>query len=263
MVPFSSLIWFLEEKTLYNKYDWLKEIILFIAYFKSSNHIYYTIEKFKIFYKMSRILLDELVKAYNITKKYWLFLYYNLLFNKFIQWKIIKWKIGDNMNFRKAVKSDINEIMRIIKQAQNYFKENGINQWQDNYPNNDIINNDIINNNSYVVEKNENIIATIAVSFEKEIAYNNIYQGQWISNESYAVIHRIAIDNMYKGLGLSHKIIKFAEEICIKRGVKSIKVDTHKQNLLMQKLLEKNQFKYCGIIYLKNNEERVAFEKKL
>ncbi len=167
------------------------------------------------------------------------------------------------MNFRKSVKSDINKIMRIIKQAQNYFKENGIDQWQDNYPNSDVINNDIKNGNSYIVENNGHIIATIVVSFEKEVAYNNIYQGQWISDERYAVIHRIAIDNMYKGLGLSHKIIKFAEEISIKRGIKSIKVDTHKENIPMQKLLEKNQFKYCGIIYLENNEERVAFEKKL
>lgn len=26
-------------------------------------------------------------------------------------------------------------------------------------------------------------------------------------------------------------------------------------------MIEKNQFKYCGIIYLENNEKRVAFEK--
>ena len=38
------------------------------------------------------------------------------------------------MNIRKSKESDINEIMRLIHQAQKYFKNNGIDQWQDNYP---------------------------------------------------------------------------------------------------------------------------------
>ena len=37
------------------------------------------------------------------------------------------------MEFRKAKESDIDSIMNIIKQAQDYFKEAGIDQWQSNY----------------------------------------------------------------------------------------------------------------------------------
>ena len=43
------------------------------------------------------------------------------------------------LNFRKTVKEDIDNGMVVIKQAQDYFKEKGINQWQNNYPNNDTI----------------------------------------------------------------------------------------------------------------------------
>lgn len=39
------------------------------------------------------------------------------------------------MKFRKAAEKDINAIMNIINQAQNYFKEQGIDQWQNGYPN--------------------------------------------------------------------------------------------------------------------------------
>ena len=39
------------------------------------------------------------------------------------------------MEFRKALEADIENIMEIIRQARNYFKENGIDQWQNNYPN--------------------------------------------------------------------------------------------------------------------------------
>lgn len=167
------------------------------------------------------------------------------------------------MKFRKALETDINNIMNIISQAQAYFKKQGINQWQNNYPNFETISNDIDNNHSYVLLKEDNIVATTAVSFDGEKTYDSIYEGQWISNNEYAVIHRIAVDNNCKGLGLSSKIIKNVEELCLKKGVYSIKVDTHEENLSMQKLLKKNKFQYCGIIYLEDGSKRIAFEKIL
>jgi Acetyltransferases len=167
------------------------------------------------------------------------------------------------MIFRKTVKTDINDVMNIISQAQAYFKEQGIDQWQNNYPNIETIKNDITNNHSYVLIKESNIVATAAVSFDGEKTYNTIYEGQWVSNNEFAVIHRIAVHSKYKGLGLSSEIIKNVEELCLNKGVYSIKVDTHEENLSMQKLLKKNDFMYCGIIYLEDGNKRIAFEKTL
>jgi len=165
------------------------------------------------------------------------------------------------LNFRKTVESDVNNVMGVIKQAQDYFKERGINQWQNNYPNSDTINNDITNGHSYVLLKDEDIVATVAVSFDGESTYNNIYDGKWLTNDKYAVIHRIAVDNTYKGLGLSSEIIKRIEELCVINNVHINQVDTHRENLSMQRLLKKNNFEYCGIIYLLDGNERIAFEK--
>ncbi|GAA0181491.1 GNAT family N-acetyltransferase [Clostridium sediminicola] len=165
------------------------------------------------------------------------------------------------MEFRKAVKTDIDSIMAIIKQAQDYFKREGIDQWQNNYPNVETIRKDIVDENGYVMLRDNNIVGTIAVSFDGEKTYENIYDGEWISNNDYAVIHRIAIDNNYKGLGLSSEIIKKVEELCLSKDVHSIKVDTQEENSSMKNLLKKNEFKYCGIIYLEDKSERIAFEK--
>ncbi|MDD7795386.1 GNAT family N-acetyltransferase [Clostridium sp. 'White wine YQ'] len=167
------------------------------------------------------------------------------------------------MEFRKTIKADMEEIMNIISQAQAYFKEQGIDQWQNNYPNVETINNDIINEHSYVLLKDNNIVATAAISFDGEKTYDAIYEGQWISNNEFAVIHRIAVHGDYKGLGLSSEIIKNVEKLCLDKGVYSIKVDTHEENISMQKLLKKNSFKYCGIIYLEDGNKRIAFEKRL
>ena len=166
------------------------------------------------------------------------------------------------MIFRKTTINDIENVMKIINEAQEYFKRNGIEQWQDGYPNSDTIYNDIKNNSSYVLEYENEIVATAMLSFEEDKTYKNIYEGKWISDMGeYAVIHRIAVSEKIKGNGIASNIIKLVEELCKKNKVNSIKIDTHKDNISMQRLLEKNGFQYCGIIFLEDGNERIAFEK--
>lgn len=167
------------------------------------------------------------------------------------------------MEFRKTVEKDIPAIMDIIQQAQSYFKANGINQWQNNYPNPEVIREDMGCGYSYVLVHDNRIVATVAISFDGEPTYDNIYEGKWLSHLPYVVIHRMAVDNQYKGLGLSAEIMKRIEEMCKEQNVMSIKVDTHKENRSMGNALRKNGFAYCGIIHLKNGSERIAFEKVL
>lgn len=164
------------------------------------------------------------------------------------------------MEFRKSSELDLDNIMDIIRQAQFYFKSRGIDQWQDNYPNIETINADIKNGNSYVLLKG-NIVGTAALCFGGEKNYECIYEGKWMSDFKYAVIHRIAVAANYKGLGLASVIIKNIEKICRDNSVLSIRADTHRDNVSMQKMLQKNKFEYCGIIYLNDGSERIAFEK--
>ena len=165
------------------------------------------------------------------------------------------------MKFRKTIIEDINNIMKIINEAKEYFRKNKINQWQNGYPNRDTIYTDIKNNSSYVLESKNEILATAMVSFEEDKTYRNIYNGEWVNNGDYAVIHRIAVSEKSKGNGVASTIIKEVENLCKENKVNSIKIDTHKDNISMQKLLAKNDFKYCGIIYLEDGSERIAFEK--
>ncbi len=165
------------------------------------------------------------------------------------------------MEFRKAVESDIDRIMEIIRQAQAYLKEQGINQWQNNYPNTETIKNDIDKGYGYVLLKEGEIVGTVSVSFDGEKTYEKIYDGKWISNFDYVVIHRIAIDRRFKGRGLASEIMKNIEEMSLKRNIHSIRIDTHEDNKPMQRLIEKNGFQYCGIIYLADKSKRLAFEK--
>ena len=167
------------------------------------------------------------------------------------------------MEFQKAVKADLNSIMNIVRQAQSYFKNHEINQWQDNYPNLETINNDIKINTGYVLLKNNIVVGIATVIFEFEKNYEYIYNGEWVNNDEYVVIHRMAIDSNYKGIGLSSIIIKNIEQICLEKGIHSIRIDTHKENISMLKMLSKTGFNYCGIIYLEDKSKRLAFQKTI
>lgn len=154
----------------------------------------------------------------------------------------------------------VDDVMVIINQAKNYFKNNGINQWQDGYPNAESIQEDIKENKSYILIDDDKILGTMFFAIQDDPTYAYI-EGQWLTQDNYAVIHRIAVDENSKGKNLAFELVKFAIEECKKHHIKSIRIDTHADNLSMQRFLKKHDFKVCGTIFLANGDPRIAFEK--
>lgn len=165
------------------------------------------------------------------------------------------------MILRKTRKEEINDVMKIINEGKIALKNNGVNQWKNGYPNEEVILGDILNDESYVLEHNDEIIGTTALSFRGERTYDKIYEGKWISNGEYAVVHRIAACKIDEVKSVGTEILKEVENICLLRNIKNIKVDTHENNKVMQGLLLKNNYTYCGVIYLEDGSKRLAFEK--
>lgn len=168
------------------------------------------------------------------------------------------------MLFRKSEKKDVKIIMEIINEAKEYFRENGIDQWQNGYPNEESILGDIAEGENYVLlNETGEILASCAVSFRGEKNYLIIERGKWKTENPYAVVHRVAVRNSLKGKGLSVILMEEAEKMCRERNIKSIRIDTHEDNKSMQKLILKCGFEYCGIIYVADGTERLAYEKIL
>ena len=86
--------------------------------------------------------------------------------------------------------------------------------------------------------------------------YQHIYEGNWLNDEPYGVIHRLATNGKRKGV--SDACLNW----CFEQWG-NIRVDTHQDNKVMQHILTKYGFQRCGIIYVKNGTERIAYQKKL
>lgn len=159
------------------------------------------------------------------------------------------------MKIRKATADDINEIKQIYKTARAFMKKTGNpDQWKNNHPSDDIIESDIESSISHVITENDRACGVFVFFTHREPNYDYIEDGQWLSDEPYGTIHRIASDGTSKGIVAA--AVDYALNFC-----KTIRIDTHHDNKVMQHTLEKNGFKRCGIIYLENGEKRIAFQK--
>ena len=171
--------------------------------------------------------------------------------------------IRKNLRFRKGGADDLERIMELVADAQRWFRGQGIDQWQDGYPTQDIILSDISYNNNYIVELNGVVSATFVASFDGEPTYSEIKGKGWLNENPYAVVHRIAVADTCRRKGIAREILHYTEELCAERGVRDIRIDTHRDNLAMRSLLKKMGYTHCGCITLTSGAFREAYHKVL
>ena len=159
---------------------------------------------------------------------------------------------------RKANLDDLPVILNLRDQAREIMRSYGNTfQWPDGYPYDEKFIHDIEQGFSYVMaDQTGAIVGTFALIPGPDITYNVIYDGQWLDDEPYQVIHRIA--STPESHGILDAVLDFSESIA-----QNIRIDTHEANIIMRKGLEKHGYRYCGIIHLLNGDERMAFQKNV
>ena len=167
----------------------------------------------------------------------------------------------NQFNLRKAIISDADTIWEILQQAIEMRRKDGSQQWQDGYPNLEVVKTDISLGKGYVLEVEGAIAAYAALVFNDEPAYDDI-EGSWLTNGDFLVIHRVAVSDGFLGKGIAVILFQILENFAKERQVYSIKVDTNFDNLAMLHILEKLQFQYCGEVYFRGSA-RKAYEKVL
>lgn len=169
------------------------------------------------------------------------------------------------MEIKKAQVSDLGSIMPIIRDAQQFLKEQGIDQWQDGFPDEETIKNDILNAESYLFLEEGIPEGFVVLSFQPEENYRTLYGGSWLTDSTcYATIHRTAVGRAARGKGISRELFGLCERLALERGMASIRIDTHEDNRLMRHLAVKYGYTLCGIIRLtRGNAPRVVYEKIL
>ena len=176
-------------------------------------------------------------------------------------------KLTQPISCRPAVESDIEDIMLIVRQARNYLKKHRVDQWQGEYPTQDIFAADIANGECYAVTYGERLAGFFCLTEAPESGYDKITDGKWHGEGKYCTLHRMAIEARFRGTGLSDMLVDFADETAKAKDAECVRTDTHRKNKAMQKLFKRKGFAYRGNVLVSSepghDPARQAFEKKI
>lgn len=167
---------------------------------------------------------------------------------------------------RRATEADVDALMAIAGDASAYLKEQGVPQWQDNFPNPEVFRQDIAAGNCWLFTHEDKPAGCVSIYLTPEGDYDSL-QGKWLTEDGYGTIHRLAVRADYRGRGLAGEMLQFGEDIIRGMGFGSARIDTHEDNKPMRGLLRGHGYTRCGVLYLTDTVEkdpkRVGYEKLL
>ena len=161
------------------------------------------------------------------------------------------------MKVQLATAADLSAIKEIYSSAREFMRSLGNpEQWKDNYPPEDLTERDIEEKVLYKVVLDGEILGVFFFKAGEDPTYVNISEGAWKNDAPYAVIHRVATSASARGKGVCKAIFDY----CFSE-YPNLKIDTHRDNIPMQRALLKSGFEYCGLIYVADGSERLAYQK--
>jgi GNAT superfamily N-acetyltransferase len=176
-------------------------------------------------------------------------------------------RLTEPLSCRQTEEADLPRIMEIVGDARESLRRHGVDQWQGPYPTEDIFLADIAHGESCVILHGAETAAFFTLSTRPEPAYDDIRDGKWTAGAGWCVLHRCAVAKAYRGSGMAEAMLRFVEERARSLGCRSIRVDTHRKNKPMQRMLRDAGYRYRGNITIDSepghDPGRQCYEKLL
>ena len=162
---------------------------------------------------------------------------------------------------RPATEADIPAVLPVFEAAKAIMRADGNHdQWgAPGFPGDALLLRDIARGGGFVIsseaegEVEKSIVAYFALLPSPEPTYD-VIDGAWLTDGPYGVIHRIA--SYPEVHGIFSAVIDFAAA-----RYPHLRIDTHRDNRIMQHLIDMAGFTYCGVIWLEDGTERLAYER--
>lgn len=148
------------------------------------------------------------------------------------------------MNYSKANINDLEEIYSLYQNAIIAMEKDNIHQWDEIYPDKDILKEDITKNQMYIGKTDNKIAVCFVLSEECDEEYKN---GFWKYPDSrFNVIHRLCVNPLFQNQGIAAKTLKYIENLSKSEGYDSIRLDCFTQNPYSRKLYDKAGYSITG-----------------
>ena len=154
--------------------------------------------------------------------------------------------------------SELDEIIALTKACGKHLRDNGIDQWDENYPDRESIQKDIETSTLFTYKSNGEIVGIVVLNEYQDEEYAEI---DWLTEDDSKnlVVHRLAVSPQHQGQGIARKLMDFTEDFAVKNKYESIRLDTFSQNPRNQQFYDKRGYTNLGSVFLKYKKEHPYF----
>ncbi|MDQ0194537.1 GNAT family N-acetyltransferase [Paenibacillus wynnii] len=145
---------------------------------------------------------------------------------------------------RAGRQDEIEQIMELITRCVQVMQNSGSDQWDESYPNREVIKEDLEHGTLYVCEVEGAIAGIIVLDENQAEEYSAIH---WVQNQGpHLSMHRLAVHPEVQGKGIARRLIAFAEDHALRSGYTSIRLDTYAKNASALKLYNSLEYDLRG-----------------
>lgn len=165
-----------------------------------------------------------------------------------------------DITFRKAKENDLDSVFQVFVSAIAEMDRNNIPQWDERYPDREILSEDISKQDLIIGRSGNEIAAVYAVSSEYEEEYDS---GAWqYPDASFRVIHRLCVNPKFQNKGIGAFALEHIETELREGGIETIRLDAFTLNPYALRMYEKRGYKIVGYVDFRKGKF-CLMEKKL
>jgi GNAT superfamily N-acetyltransferase len=164
---------------------------------------------------------------------------------------------------KRANHEQLDEITEVYLRSKKELDENGLLQWDDNYPSREYFEEQIGYGDLYCLYSDEELSGAVTLNTWQSPEWGEI---PWEYDEEL-VVHALFLDPLKQGNGLGTRFLEKCEEFAVENGYRSIRLDAYARNEAANYLYEKLGYTYRGSVYFtskpEGHQEYRCYEKSL
>lgn len=158
--------------------------------------------------------------------------------------------IGE-VRIRAAVPGDLETVLGIVRAATRRMDSLGILQWDEVYPDREVLRDDIRGGCLRVVELDGRVAGLIALDDEQPSEYRRV---PWRHGGRVRVVHRLTIHPDFQRRGLARRMMEYAERTAAELGYDVIRLDVFTRNPAATGLYDSLGYERAGTVRFRKGE---------
>lgn len=167
------------------------------------------------------------------------------------------------MNIRLATRKDLAQVLQLFESAKRWMINQGINQWDQDYPTSDVIEKDVNAKTLFVAfTEYQELVGAITLDNHQDPEYDDV---NWKHKEIKSLtVHRLCIDPEKGRRGFGLALMQFAETHAKEQGCCSIRLDSYSLNPINLAFYKKLGYNHVGQVFFNRRPDPFyCFEKFL